>query len=371
MVQEAPARTPDEFRGFLDANPAFVREALAAVRILSVNEHTREMFGASTAEELTQSLESVFSTPDTLPGFIGELEALFEGRATYRTTMRLRRLDGELIEVLLTMSFPPPESESGWVPVTLMDITDMEESWRMAQRRTRDLETLLYISSHDLREPLRGIQAFSRMVRDRYSDVLDEKGRDFMARILAGAERLDRLLEELLQLSRAQRLERSTTGIDGAEVVRQAMEGLQGSVDETGARVAVSGTFPVFQADLPWAVRALSNLISNALKFTLPGEPAHVEITPYREGNEYGISVRDHGPGVRPEHRERILRLFQRAVSRDVPGTGAGLAIAAQVAERHGGRVFVRDPEGGGAEFVLTFPLFNQPSRGVADGHER
>jgi len=111
--------------------------------------------------------------------------------------------------------------------------------------------------------------------------------------------------------------------------------------------------------DKTWATQAVYNLVANALKFTRGGEPPDVEITPYRpEGpgrNAIGIVVRDRGPGIAPEHTERIFQLFQRAVGREVEGTGAGLAIVRQIAERHGGSAWVQPRDGGGSEFIVTF----------------
>jgi signal transduction histidine kinase len=111
--------------------------------------------------------------------------------------------------------------------------------------------------------------------------------------------------------------------------------------------------------DKTWATQAIYNLIANALKFSREGEAPDVEVAPYRpEGpgrNAVGIVVRDRGPGIAPEHTERIFQLFQRAVGREVEGTGAGLAIVRQIAERHGGSAWVEPRQGGGSEFIITF----------------
>jgi signal transduction histidine kinase len=109
-------------------------------------------------------------------------------------------------------------------------------------------------------------------------------------------------------------------------------------------------------------IEVLFHLIGNALKFTVDGAAPMVEIAAFgttpdpdcREG-EAGFVVRDRGPGVPAESRERIFNLFRRAVGRQVPGTGVGLAIVREVAERHRGRAFVRPREGGGSEFIVTF----------------
>jgi PAS domain S-box-containing protein len=230
--------------------------------------------------------------------------------------------------------------------------------------KTRDLETLLYVTSHDLREPLRGIENFSRMVHDRYGDRLDDKGRDFLQRVVRGTQRMDQLMTDILTLSRVQRMEGAVEDIKGESIVTEALRRLDHKIKEIGATVRVVEPLPRWQGNRTWATQGIYNLIANALKFRRNDEAPEVEIAAYHptaeEGLVVGIVVRDRGPGVAPEHAERIFQLFQRAVGREIEGTGAGLAIVRQVAERHGGRAWVQAREGGGAEFMLTFGAKNR-----------
>ena len=116
---------------------------------------------------------------------------------------------------------------------------------------------------------------------------------------------------------------------------------------------------PRLTVNRTWATQGIYNLLVNALKFRRDGQPPDIEVDGYsapgEERTPIGIVVRDRGPGVSPEHAERIFQLFQRAVGREIEGTGAGLAIVRQVAERHGGRAWVEPREGGGSQFILTF----------------
>ena len=225
--------------------------------------------------------------------------------------------------------------------------------------KNRDLETLLYVTSHDLREPLRAIENFSRIVNDRYSERLDDKGQDFLRRIISGAQRLNRLLDDILTLSRSQRIGAASEEVDGESIVTEALKRLEGKINATRARIHVAKDFQGLRVDKTWATQAVYNLIANALKFTREGEAPDVEVVPYRPQapgrNAIGIAVRDRGPGIAPEHAERIFQLFQRAVGREIEGTGAGLAIVRQIAERHGGSAWVESRPGGGSEFIITF----------------
>jgi signal transduction histidine kinase len=227
------------------------------------------------------------------------------------------------------------------------------------QRRNQDLETLLYVTSHDLREPLRAIDNFSQLIQERYGALLDDRGKDFIARVVRGVRRMEQLMKDLLSLSRAQRMEDPSEDIPAEILIHDAMMQLELRIKETRARIQVAGNLPRLRVNRIWATQAILNLIGNALKFTSPGTAPDIEIAAYDPAGDrrtgIGVVVRDRGPGVAPEHANRIFLLFQRAVGREVEGTGAGLAIVRQVAERHGGRAWVQPRAGGGSEFVLTF----------------
>jgi signal transduction histidine kinase len=185
------------------------------------------------------------------------------------------------------------------------------------------------------------------------------KVRISLRRIISGAQRLNRLLDDILTLSRSQRIGAPSEEVGGESIVTEALKRLEGKINATGARIYVAKNFQGLRVDKTWATQAVYNLIANALKFTREGEAPDVEVVPYQPRapgrKAIGIAVRDRGPGIAPEHAERIFQLFQRAVGREVEGTGAGLAIVRQIAERHGGSAWVEPREGGGSEFIITF----------------
>lgn len=345
--------------------------------VTSWNKGAEQLYGYTAGEIIGQPVTTL------LPANRAEEEAqiiahLRQGqRIEHFETIRQAK-DGRMIDVSLTIS-PIGDERRGITGISKIarDITDRkraEEALRRAhdelevrvqqrtlelQQRNRDLETLLYVTSHDLREPLRAIENFSRLVHDRYAERLDEKGQDFLRRVVRGAQRMDRLMTDLLTLSRVQRMELPAEEIECAHLVQEALRQLEARIKETGARVQMAGDLPRLRVNRIWATQGISNLIANALKFHRDGEAPDIEIVPYRpvddNGAGIGLIVRDRGPGVAPEHAERIFQLFQRAVGREVEGTGAGLAIVRQIAERHGGRAWVQPREGGGSEFILTF----------------
>ncbi len=237
------------------------------------------------------------------------------------------------------------------------EIEERRSAEREGDQKNRDLETLIYVVAHDLREPLRGIESFSRLIYERYLDRLDEKGQDFLRRIVFSSMRLDRLLDDIAMLSRVQRAEPPTAPIPGRELVMEALSRLEAVSKAKNANISVERDIPSLWVNRTWGTQAIFNLIGNALKFTNPHQEPEILVKAYRSenGEQEGVQILDRGPGVKAEHVERIFKLFQRAVGRDIEGTGAGLAIVKQIAERHGGTVYYENREGGGSCFTLTF----------------
>jgi signal transduction histidine kinase len=228
--------------------------------------------------------------------------------------------------------------------------------------RNRDLQTLLFVVSHDLKEPLRAIASFSLMLEERHREELATKGRDLLDRIRRAALRLERLLDDITTLSRAQRMENPDEVVDLGEVVAEVCARLEAQIEEKRAKIRVIGELPAVKTQGTWMAEAVYNLVSNALKFTQEGVAPEVEIAAYQDsGSCQGVVVRDRGRGVPEGQEERIFELFKRAVGRKIEGTGAGLAIVRQIAERHGGRAWVQARPGGGSEFYLCLTVAAVP----------
>jgi PAS domain S-box-containing protein len=237
----------------------------------------------------------------------------------------------------------------------LADATARKALEAAAVQHRKDLETLLYVASHDLREPLRAIENFAQIVRNEYADRLDDRGRDFLDRVVRAAVRLHQLLEELQGVAKAQGAGLDLHRVAGATLADEVLGRMEHRARELRASITVADGLPDLLVDATWATQALYNLVANACKFTPRGIPPVVEVAGLRQGGQVGFTVSDRGLGVPEEIRESIFELFRRGVGREVEGTGAGLAIVQQVATRHGGRAWVEPREGGGSIFYVTF----------------
>ncbi|QOJ36604.1 MAG: PAS domain S-box protein [Nitrospira sp.] len=327
--------------------------------IVDWNRGCEQLYGYTKAEALGQASHLLLHTQ--LPCSLSDIHAALETTGSWTGEIRQRTKEGQ--EVLVESRWSLLQTNGRRLVLeTNWDITERRRAEVLILKKNKDLETLLHVTSHDLKEPLRAIESFSLLLQERYAGRLDDKGRDFLIRIVRATQRLDQLLTDILNLSRAQRMDPPVEEVEADLLVQEVFRRLDTRIKETGAHLTVRSPLPRLRVNRTWAIQGIYNLVANALKFARPGAPPDIEIDTYREhGGEQahamGLVVRDRGPGVAPEQRERIFELFQRAVGREVDGTGAGLAIVRQVAERHGGRAWVAPREGGGSEFYITFAL--------------
>lgn len=235
------------------------------------------------------------------------------------------------------------------------EVSERERAETALRQRNQDLQMLLHIISHDLREPLRGIRGLSSLLSDRYRDKLDSGGREILERIDMSGQRLDVLIHDLNQFTRAQSAAVLEEPVSLSDAVEAAVERLRTRIDATGAEISVLPNLPVVTGDMNWITQAVYNLISNAIKYAPEGQTPQIEIGPHSSGGEAGVVVRDRGVGVDVDSRESIFELFRRGANANVDGTGTGLAIVKATAIRHGGDAWVESRPGGGSEFHMTF----------------
>jgi signal transduction histidine kinase len=226
------------------------------------------------------------------------------------------------------------------------------------ERRNAELSAFTYSVSHDLKEPLRTIEAFSQFVIEDYAERMDEQGRDYLTRMAAAAARLKQMIDDLLLLSRAGQAPDRVSSISVRDVVQEVVGAFDSRIRDREARVEVVNDLPPVLADGPRVEQIFGNLISNGLKFNHEKAPV-VEVG--FAAAEDGIGtfyVRDNGIGIDPRYGERIFQVFQRLHRREeYEGTGAGLAIVKRAVEALGGRVWFNSEPGAGTTFYVSLPL--------------
>jgi signal transduction histidine kinase len=224
----------------------------------------------------------------------------------------------------------------------------LEQQTAELTRSNRDLEQFAYVASHDLQEPLRKVTSFCQLLQRRYAGQLDERADEYIAFAVSGAQRMQRLINDLLAFSR---IGRNTAGFSEIDLGRVM-------ADASGDRSEVvwSG-LPVVRGEETLLVTLFANLIGNSLKFHRPDTTPTVLISARAAGAMWEVSCVDNGLGIEPEFAEKVFVIFQRLHARDAyPGTGIGLAVAKKIVEYHGGQIWVDTEYTGGTAIRLTLP---------------
>jgi len=216
----------------------------------------------------------------------------------------------------------------------------------------RELESLSYSISHDLRSPLRAIDGFAQAIEEDVGAQLPEESRRHLAIVREEAGRMGRLIDDLLAYSRLLRSPCQPTTVDMAAVAGQVLAELSSTHPVEGVRI---GSLPPAQADPALVHQLWRHLISNALKFSARQPMPAVKIDAEGTGPWAVYRIRDNGVGFDMQYAQRLFGLFQRLhKAGDFPGNGVGLALARRIVDRHGGRIWAESSPGGGAAFSFT-----------------
>jgi len=242
------------------------------------------------------------------------------------------------------------------------NITKQVNTQKALERQTeelatvnRELEAFSYSLSHDLRAPLRALVGFSSLLHN-YADQLDGKANEYLQRITAGAKKMNLLIDNMLRLSRISRQEVDIQEIDLSFMAKAVVHELEQQHQKKHVELHVADGLKV-QGDAQLIRIALTNLISNALKYTSKTTGAHVEFGSYQKNGKKVFFIRDNGAGFPMEQADRLFQPFQRLHSEsEFSGTGIGLPIVERVIKRHGGEIWAEGEVGKGAVFYFTLP---------------
>lgn len=223
------------------------------------------------------------------------------------------------------------------------------------ERSNEELQQFAYIASHDLQEPLRVITSYLQLIERRYKNKLDQDANDFIEFAVNGATRLQEMINDLLIYSRVKTKAMPLTLVNTINVVKQAIENLQLTIDESKASITMDA-LPAVMADEPQLTMVFQNLLGNALKFHKPGEAPTIHITAEEKPAEWVFSVADQGIGIDPSYYDKLFIIFKRLVGKEYSGSGIGLAVCKRIVERHKGRIWVNSELGKGATFYFTIP---------------
>lgn len=248
--------------------------------------------------------------------------------------------------------------------IIVSKVSELEIALNKADKYNQSLKDFSYIVSHDLREPLRTINSYIKLLDRRYKDKFDEDALVFMNFVTDGVQRMDALIKDLLVFSRIENsvYQFEETNLENILVLTQ--NNLKLKLEESGA-IIKSDRLPTLWASRSHLSILFQNLIDNAIKFSSPKRSLIIGIKVSETKTHWQFEIKDNGIGMDLEHKnnERIFKIFQRLQSFDskIPGTGIGLAICKNIVLAHGGNIWVNSKPGKGSTFHFTISKSLRP----------
>jgi PAS domain S-box-containing protein len=357
------ARMEGRYRGLLEAAP----DAMVVVNqqgdIVLLNVQAENQFGYHRNELLGQPMKNIIPAGFAERLIADALRSTEDALAQQIGTgieITGRRKDGTEFPIEIMLS-PLESAEGVLVTAAIRDITTRKVAeahllYKVEElnRSNEELGQFAYIASHDLQEPLRMVASYTQLLARRYKGRLDSDADEFITFAVDGANRMQRLIQDLLAYSRVGTKGKDLLETSSEEALQRAILNLRGAIADSGAMLT-HDPLPAVLADETQLVQLFQNLIGNAIKYQNPGVP-RIHISAMKNGGgRWTFSVHDNGLGIDPQYFERIFVMFQRLHKREeFAGTGIGLAICKKIVERHGGEISVQSQPGKGSTFSFA-----------------
>jgi PAS domain S-box-containing protein len=323
------------------------------------NEFTPEIYDSMVQEIILYGELANLSADEATRKFYEQENAI------WRADVRIKIRDGK-DKWLIDSSVNISNEEDGLYKTLgiMLDITDRKQAEEVLKQKMQELarsnaelQQFAYVSSHDLQEPLRKIQAFGDLLKNKYGMTIDERGQDYIQRMQDASGRMQTLINDLLAYSRIATKALPYTSVNLTNLLNDVASDLVVRIRQTGGSVEISD-MPTIDADQSQMYQLFQNLISNGLKFHRPDVPPIIKVYSEIQNNICNIFVEDNGIGFDEKYLDRIFVIFQRLQGRsEYEGTGVGLAICRKIVDRHNGSITAKSKQGEGSTFIVTMPV--------------
>jgi PAS domain S-box-containing protein len=346
-------------RGLLEAAPDAMVLVTQDGEIVLVNLQAERLFGYC-REELVGLSTRRLVTHGSVERISAHVAALLATSPAPQASAAIEldgiNKDGGRFPIEVTVS-PLATREGTLLAVSIRDITTRKkvdahllQTVEELKRSNEELGHFAYVASHDLQEPLRMVASYTQLLAKRYKGQLDSDADEFIAFAVDGANRMQRLIQDLLAYSRVGTKGTDLVATSSEHALEQAIVNLRGAIKDSGALVS-HDPLPAVLADESQLTQLFQNLVGNAIKYQRPGIP-RIHVSSIANGARWVFSVKDNGLGIDSKYFERIFGMFQRLHGRgEFAGTGIGLAICKRIVERHGGSISVTSQLGHGSTF--------------------
>ncbi len=330
-------------------------------KLTYVNNAFLELWGYTERNEvLGRSVVEFWQYPEQAANVVKALESADGWRGELVATKK----DGSLATVQLSASLVMDQADE---PVCMMssfvDISERKQVEESLARYATDLkhsneelEQFGYVISHDLRAPLRVVRSYLQLLKEGYDAQLDARAKEYIAGAVDGAERMQKMIRALLNLSRVDTRGRTFAPTDCEQLLQGVLANLSLTIAEQEVQMT-HDPLPTVSADQAQLAEVFQNLIANAIKFRREDVTPHVHISAEQTDARWTFSVADNGIGIEAGQREEIFQIFQRLhTETEYPGLGIGLALCKRIVVRHSGQIWLESELGKGSTFYFTIP---------------
>ena len=336
-------------------------------RFIQISANCERLLGYS-PEELQGRHYTELLVPEEIESSKDRESSIISGTIVRDSENRYVRKDGVVISLATTAVWSPENKtffsilkDATEKKMTAQQLTELNENLKKRaaelQASNIELERFAYVASHDLQEPLRMVSSFLQLLEKKLEGNLDDTGKKYIHFAIDGAERMKKLIQDLLQYSRIGTSKELAVNVDCNEVLKSVENIFLLTLRESGGKLMIH-PLPVIKAEKGQIHQLFQNLIGNAIKYSSPRAPL-IEVGYEDQELHWQFFVKDHGIGINPKFFDKIFIIFQRLHNKsEFSGTGIGLAICKKIVERHGGNIWVESEPGDGSTFFVRLPKF-------------